>query len=171
MEVIKKSMSEHQPGYQTRDLEIIDYQMFPLGETGLEFRGPQPRSLAPDKYWACLGAAQSFGCFCDKPYPLILKEQLSLDVLNLGYGGAGPKFFLKHRELLPYINNARFVVIQVMSARSEDNRLFDSGGLEYLLKRSANLRLGAEAAYQELIEEAAWCKGFAGKWNTKLFFP
>lgn len=39
-----------------------------------------------------------------------------------------------------------------MSGRSESNSLFDSGGLEYLTRRSDGVRLGADAAYTDLLE-------------------
>ena len=77
-------------GYQDVHYEVVDYECFILGETGLYFRGPEPNQLEPSKYFVCLGAAQTFGCFCDRPYPLLLQEELGLACLNLGYGGADP---------------------------------------------------------------------------------
>lgn len=147
---------EHLPGYQQRDYDIVDYQMFSLAGTNLWFRGPQPQYLEPGQYFTCLGAAQTFGCFCDHPFPTLLQAQLGMPALNLGYGGAGPYFFLKHPQVLEYINNSKFVVVQVMSGRSESNSLFDSGGLEYLTRRSDGLRIGAQAAYTALLEGEGW---------------
>ena len=144
--------TEHLPGYQERDREIVDYQMYTLGKTGLWFRGPVIKNLEPGKYFVCIGAAQTFGCFCEKPFPTLLQDRLNLPVLNLGYGGAGPYFFLKHQELFDYINKAKFVIVQVMSGRSESNSLFDSGGLEFLTRHSDGAKLGANAAYQEVLE-------------------
>jgi hypothetical protein len=143
---------EHLPGYQERDREIVDYQMYSLGKTNLWFRGPAVENLKPGQYFACIGAAQTFGCFCEQPFPTLLQEELGLPALNLGYGGAGPYFFIKHQELLPYINQAKFVIIQVMSGRSESNSLFDSGGLELLTRRSDGIQLGADAAYKRVLE-------------------
>lgn len=142
----------HLSGYQARDREIVDYQMFELGTTGLSFRGPAPASLDPGQYFACLGAAQTFGCFCDTPYPSHLARALQMPVLNLGYGGAGPEFFNRQSSLLPYINGARFVVLQVMSARSQSNSVFASDGLELLERRSDGRTLGANEAYQGLLQ-------------------
>ena len=144
-------------GYQERDWEILDYQGYLLEDTGLWFRGPQPKNLKKGEYFVCIGAAQTFGCFCEKPYPTLLQEKLGLPALNLGYGGAGPYFFLlNNRKLLRYINNAKFSIIQVMSGRSENNSLFDSGGLEYLTRRSDGVKIGSRDAYKELIQ------GYAG---------
>lgn len=138
--------------YQERDRCITNYQMFELGTTGLAFRGPQPHTIDNGDYFTCLGAAQTFGCFCDRPYPTLLANWLNLPVLNLGYGGAGPSFFLKHSALVDYINGGKFAIVQVMSGRSESNSLFDTGGLEYIRRRSDGKQLGSEPAYQELLE-------------------
>ena len=149
---------EHLPGYQKRDGDIVDYQLYQLEKTGLWFRGPKPNYLQKGRYAVCIGAAQTFGCFCQNPFPQRLQEQLDMPVLNLGYGGAGPYFFLKHSALLDYINKAEFVVVQVMSGRSESNALFRSGGLELLTRRSDGIKLGADAAYRELLEDSLWRK-------------
>jgi hypothetical protein len=138
--------------YQERDYEIIDYEVFRVPMHGGELRGPAPRTLAPGEYFTCLGAAQTFGCFCEQPYPTLLAERLGLPVLNFGFAGAGPRFFLKYPVLLGYINAGRFAVVQVMSGRSEDNSVFESGGREYLQRRSGGERIGAEPAYKELLE-------------------
>ena len=140
-------------GYQNRDIEIVDYQMYPLKDTDLFFRGPEPKSLEANQYFVCIGAAQTYGCFCEKPYPKLLEEKLNLPVLNLGVGGAGPLYFLKTKSLLPYINKAKFAVVQVMSGRSENNSLFESGGREYLTRLSDGIQIGSIDAYQELLRQ------------------
>lgn len=142
----------HEPGYQRRDAEVVDYELYTLGQTGLRFRGPDPvPNLEKGGYIACVGAAQTFGCFCNDPFPTILASELHTPVLNLGYGGAGPGFFRRRNDLLSYMNESRVVVVQVMSARSVDNSLFESGGLEYLVRRSDGARLSADEAYSRLI--------------------
>src|SRR2546426_10931156 len=118
------------PSYQKRDWEVVDYQSFELDGTGHWLRGPKPASLTPGDYAVAVGAAQTYGCFCEHPYPALLEQRLGLTVLNMGYGGAGPLFFLREKGLLEYVNRARFAVVQIMSARSEDNALFESRGLE-----------------------------------------
>lgn len=141
----------HLSGYQARDIDIVDYEMFELQGTGLQFRGPRFETSTPADYFTCIGAAQTFGCFCDRPYPNLLAERLSLAALNLGYGGAGPEFFLSQPSLLDYINRGRFVVVQVMSGRSQSNSLFESQGLEFLRRRSDGAYIGAAQAYDELM--------------------
>lgn len=140
-------------GYQERDWEIVDYQMYSLKDTGLFFRGAEPNNLEKNKYFVCIGAAQTLGCFCQKPFPSLLEKKLNLPVLNLGYGGAGPYFYLKEKSLISYINRAKFAIIQVMSGRSESNSVFDSGGLEHLTKISDGTKIGADDAYGQLLKQ------------------
>jgi hypothetical protein len=159
---------EHLPGYARRDWRVVDYNMYSLPNTGLWFRGPKPEALEPGRYISCIGAAQTFGCLCHNPYPSLLCDRLGLEMLNLGYGGAGPLFFLRHDSLLEYINRSMFAIIQVMSARSESNSLLDSGGLEYLTRRSDGARIGADAAYRDLLrQETRWRIRFGSK---EMFF-
>lgn len=142
---------EHLSGYQARDYDIVDYRMYELPGTGLWFRGPMP-DLEAGRYFTCIGAAQTFGCFCSQPFPDLLAQKLGLPSLNLGYGGAGPEFFARQPGLLDYVNRGRFLILQVMSGRSQSNALFDSGGLEYLVRRRDGTPRGANQAYQELLE-------------------
>lgn len=148
-------------GYADTDFEVVDYQMFALDPKGLNshtrkplmLRGPRP-SLEPNSYFVCLGAAQTFGRFCEKPYPTLLQERLKIEVLNLGWGGAGPSFFIKdNQELLKYINQAKFAIIQVMSGRSQSNSLFTSQGLSALRLVSDGTKISAIEAYKELLQQ------------------
>jgi hypothetical protein len=141
----------HLSGYQDRDSEVVDYRMWQLPGTDLWFRGPARRDLVAGEYVAFVGAAQTFGCLCEQPFPALLEERLHRPCLNLGYGGAGPAFFLSRPELLSYVNAAGLVVIQVMSGRSADNSLFESGGLEFLTRRADGVQLGATRAWEEVI--------------------
>lgn len=141
----------HLSGYQERDLDVVDYAMYELEGTGLRFRGPALQTHNSGGYFACIGAAQTFGCFCPRPYPELLAAQLGLPALNLGYGGAGPEFFYQQTTLLRYLNRARFVIVQVMSGRSQSNSLFATSGLEFLKRRSDGKLLGAGNAYRELL--------------------
>lgn len=137
-------------GYQDRDAEIVDYRLAEL-DGGLRVRGPVPR-LDDGAYFTCLGAAQTFGALVERPYPTLVAEDLGLPALNLGVAGAGPRYFVEHPVLVGHADRGRFAIIQVMSARSEDNERFRSGGLE-LLTMADGSRLGAEPAYRRLIEE------------------
>jgi hypothetical protein len=139
-------------GYQQLDWQIVDYELYRRPGFPGDLRGPAPQQLVPGGYIACVGAAQTFGRFCQDPFPHQLSQRLGIPVLNLGIAGAGPRFFLRHPQLIQWMNDSRFVIIQVMSARSEDNSVFESGGLELLTIRSTGERMGANAAYRRLLE-------------------
>jgi Domain of unknown function (DUF6473) len=155
----RQTLREHLSGYQRRDAEVVDYRMHELAGTRLSFRGPAPDTLASGDYFTCLGAAQTFGCFCERPYPTLLAEQLGLPALNLGYGGAGPEFFDRHESLDRYINGGKFLVLQVMSGRSQSNSLFDCRGLEYLVQRSDGAPISAYDGYWNLINGVPAARG------------
>jgi hypothetical protein len=76
-------------------------------------------------YIVCVGAAQAFGPFCEKPFPILLAEKLGIQVLNLGLSGAIPAQFI-NRRFLKAINNARLAVIQVLSGRCGSNSRYTS---------------------------------------------
>src|ERR1700721_1759052 len=107
--------------YKRNDAGFFDYPMEKLH--GEWFRGPLDRG--PDAI-AWLGAAQTFGRYVEEPFPGVVGKRLDLGTLNLGSGGKGPRYFLRHPELLEEVNRCRVAVIQVMSAKGSDNSLFQS---------------------------------------------
>jgi hypothetical protein len=124
-------------GYAREDWNVIDYGMWRLTDSLPPLRGPAIESLAPERYGAVLGAAQVFGRFCPKPFPALLSERIGLPVLNMGFAGAGPRMFMR-KNVLDVINNATFVIVQIMSGRSLGNSVFECpnhGGT--LIRRSA----------------------------------
>ena len=120
-------MSEH---YQTLDAPHFDYRLVRV--PGIEphtFRGPLPDLSQP--YFACIGGAQTFGRFCAKPFTELLAHRLGMPCLNLGLGGAGPRF-AREPAVLHHLAAARFVIVQMFSGRSASNSRFDnSGGRNY----------------------------------------
>jgi hypothetical protein len=149
--------------YQDTDWRVAEYSAFCLDEEILDrstkrplfIRGPRPERLEYGEYFVCLGAAQTFGRFCDRPFPVILQDRLSLPVLNISHGGAGPSFFCGNNErLLKYFNDARFVVVQVMSGRSDGNTLFESEGVGHYRRKSDGTYLDSDQAFEELIRTA-----------------
>ena len=113
--------------YQNLDKDIIDYKIYDF--QGLELRGPK---LDNSKYIAYIGASQTFGRYCQEPYPNILGKRLNMGTLNFGIGGKGPTYFLRNKTILEAVNRAELVIIQVLSGRSIDNSVFESrdGGME-----------------------------------------
>lgn len=74
---------------------------------------------------------------------------LSRDVLNLGYAGAGPDFYLNNKVLLSLLSNCKVVVVQVMSGRSVSNSVFESlMGRNVLRRRFDNKRMTDGPAYE-----------------------
>ncbi len=147
---MSKVATTHLSGYQERDHEVVDYRMAELAHAGLRFRGPLVGDGCDD-YFACVGAAQTFGCFVERPYPTLLSDQLGLPVLNLGYGGAGPEFFADQTALHGCLNRSSLVVLQVMSGRSQSNSLYECGGLEYVTRHSDGRHMGAQRAIAEAM--------------------
>jgi len=145
---------ENRGYYQKLDWEVIDYDVYRLGGMPEWLRGPKSKHLKKGEYIVCVGASQTFGRFCEKPYPQLLEEILNIEVLNLGIGGVGPSFFLRREELLEYINNSKLAVIQVLSGRSADNSLFrlTEGGFR-VIRVSDGKELRPGTAYKELLEE------------------
>lgn len=155
--------------YQDPDWRVVDYHAYCLDESiidpstkrPLHIRGPQPERLEASSYFVCLGAAQTFGRFCARPFPSIVAERLGMPVLNISHGGAGPAFFDNNETLLSYLNGARFVVLQVMSGRSESNSLFESDGVGFYRRRSDGQLLGCDQAFAELLKTQAKAKVMA----------
>ena len=133
--------------YQDWDIEIIDYDMYTL--QGLDLRGPK---LDQPDYIAYLGAAQTFGRYCHKPFPTLLGQRLQLGTLNLGSGGKGPQYYLENPQALDLINNAKLAVVQIMSGRSISNSLFETiRGDRSGIRRSDGKRMTSNAIFYQLI--------------------
>ena len=130
-------------GYQQTDAHIVNYEMYPLpGVPRGYFRGPP---LQGTQYVACVGAAQTFGRFVRQPFPHLLSGALGLEALNLGRGGAGPTYHVSDPVLLQYINQARLVIVQVLSGRSQSNSAFqtsDHGMVGIHLPTGSNMDAG-----------------------------
>ena len=115
--------------YQLRDLDIVDYKLYPLKDKVRDkvfiLRGPKPPKLETNSYFSCLGAAYTFGCYTPKPYPLLLAQKLELPCLNLGIAGAGATLYIQQENslLIELANQSRFVIVLVMSGRSHPSSI------------------------------------------------
>jgi len=137
-------------GYQKRDEEVVDYQLYRF--KGLRpLRGPKPEEMPKGGYFCCIGAAQTFGRYCQEPYPALLGKKLNLPHRNFGIAGAGPSFFTRREPIVQYVNDGAFAIVQIMSARSVSNHLFKSEGVELLERRTDGVSQGAKLMYDELI--------------------
>ncbi|PZX09977.1 hypothetical protein LX81_04334 [Palleronia aestuarii] len=146
--------NEGMPKYVLRDREIVDFHCERLPGTDLWFRGPFSKQLNCGRYITAIGAAQTFGCFCDRPYPAILSERLGVPGLNLGYSGAGPDFFRGREDVLRRIDDSAFCAVQAISGRSVWNSLLDnSNGLAYRRRRSDGTPPTVEQISDEVIAQ------------------
>jgi hypothetical protein len=140
--------------YQKADHEIVDYGCQPLENIPYLVRGPLPPSLDKGRFIVCAGAAQTFGRYVEKPYPSLLQERLAVPVLNLSRGGVGAvQYRCLSESYLPYLNRAKFVVVQVVTGRNEPNSLFDlaRGGPYHLVRRSDGKPGEARFLYTDLL--------------------
>jgi LPS sulfotransferase NodH len=110
--------------YQDRHYWLLDYEAYALEGLPHLLRGPKPASLNPGGYGVCIGAAQTYGAFVPSPYPKLLGRALGIDILNLSGGGLGPRYFSESPRLLSLLADAKFVVVQAMSARMMPTSMF-----------------------------------------------
>lgn len=137
--------------YSKRDYEIVDYQAYELPGLSYTFRGPKP-DLKPGEYIAFIGAAQTFGCYCQNPFPDLIQKKLNVDILNLGMGGAGPEHFIEPK-LLELINDAKAVVVQVLSARSVENSYMEDCTGTITLRETGE-KVSSEEAYRRVLSKS-----------------
>lgn len=97
---------------------IVDYDVWKANDIDFILRGPRPVPGAETPRIAFVGSAATFGVFVSTPFPTLLGEMLSCQVLNLGRGGAGPGFFARSAGAIRMINQSTCAVVQVMSGRS-----------------------------------------------------
>ncbi len=138
-------------GYQKRDRAVVDYELWQAWPDGDWLRGPKPTDLRNGAYIACVGAAQTFGCLVQNPWPALLSRRAGMPTLNLGVAGAGPRLF-RQPAFREWIDGARAVVFQVTSGRSADCSRFRSGGRERLQLPDGRT-LGADAAWSEALHQ------------------
>lgn len=149
-------MQRWYPDYQTRDIDIVDYKEFLIRDCDVKFRGPGLDPFAAEKgsFFTCLGAAQTYGCYYEEPFPTLLSKEVGLPVLNLAVGGTGPGFYLQYPSLIEAMNRGRFVVLQAMAARHESNGRFEADGyVEFVRDRIKGDSVTSAVAWQRIIDE------------------
>ena len=149
-------LQRYLPEYQARDIDIVDYHEFTLAGCPARFRGPSmdPQAAAIGSFFTCLGAAQTYGCFIERPFPEILAERTGLSALNLAVGGAGPGFYLQYPALIEAMNRGSFVVLQCMAARHESNSRFEADGyVEFVKDCKHGDSVDSGVAWRRIIDE------------------
>jgi len=148
-------MNDFRSKYEKRDKDIIDYNCtdFLIGDELIRIREPVPENIVKGGYSVCIGAAQTFGPFVEKPYPLLLSKLLNFPVVNLGRGGTSALFFSRE-NYLSFINKGSFVVIQIMAARGVENSSFrptNRGGQNNVVLKETGQIVKSKAYYRKLI--------------------
>lgn len=153
--------------YQSRDYDVVDYQLFELNGIDYMLRGPRPESLGTNSYFSLIGAGQTFGVLAPKPYVHMVADALGLPALNLSVGGSSPSTFLQNPTYLDHVNNSKFCVIQVVSARGSGNSYFEARhGKNMLRPRGTSLpHLPGDSAFQLMMrnEPPAVVSAIAGE--------
>ena len=143
--------------YQQRDEKFITYDAWELpGTRHRILRGPSvsPTDIEKGHYFTTIGAAETFGCFAQKPYPTLVSAHIGLPCLNFGRGGAGPAYFNNpdNDDIIELANHGLFVVISVMSSRQASNTLFSSKQGGYTVDYKG-LIMTADAAWKSIVDE------------------
>jgi Domain of unknown function (DUF6473) len=144
------------PDYQPRDYEIVDYERFYVDGCNIPFRGPafNPFKAAPNSYFTCLGAVQTYGAWCERPFPALLGEAIGLPALNLAVGGVGPGFYTLNERLIEAMNRGRFVILQCMAARHAGNSRFAPDGfVEFVIDKRVGDSIPSWAGWKRVIVE------------------
>jgi hypothetical protein len=103
--------------YVEQDEGLIKYDIFKHNKR--EFRGTRPKWK--EDYGICLGSAHTFGRYVETPYPELLQKNLGMQVVNYAIPSATSLCYLSKDTIMDTINGAKFVVIQMLSARTSFN--------------------------------------------------
>lgn len=113
--------------YQMESSHVADYDLYTLPGVPFTMRGPAAAPEGRADSISFIGQAQTFGAFCQYPFPNLLGAMCSAQVFNFGRGGAGPGYFRDQEAIIDYVNNSSCCVLQMMSARSSvENEYFSS---------------------------------------------
>lgn len=108
--------------YENMRQSALDYQMFSLPESRLQFRGPKP-DFGSD-YVVFLGGAETFGRFLTDPYPSLVQSATGATCVNLGVPHAGPDLYLSDAAVMAHIQGADHVFVQLPSVSTISNRFY-----------------------------------------------
>ena len=112
--------------YQHRDLDVVDYEGFEIEGLPYALSGAKTENTDSGEYRVILGALQSFGVLVRKPFAHMITEEFNLPMLNLSVEGGAPQLYLNNRSVFEAYANAKFVIVQVMSALSSKTSYFET---------------------------------------------
>lgn len=138
--------------YQTRDWDVVDYEMYTIPGLNYTLRGPQI-SEGAGRYASILGAGQSFGVLVRDPYAHKLSRGLSMEVMNLSVGGSAPALYLGNPAAIAACNASSLCIIQILSGRSSHSTYFESrDGKNMLRPRGSRLPfVPGDTAYEAMF--------------------
>lgn len=138
--------------YQTRDWDVVDYEMYTIPGLNYTLRGPQVSDGA-SRYASIIGAGQSFGVLVRDPYAHKLSRELSMEVMNLSVGGSAPALYLNNAAAIEACNASGLCIIQMLSGRSSYSTYFESrDGKNMLRPRGSKLPyVPGDTAYEAMF--------------------
>lgn len=147
-------MSRPHGQYQNRDWDVVDYEGFEIKGLPYVLRGPKPKSTKDGNYGMILGAGQSFGVLVRRPYAHMITEDFDLPMLNLSVGGSAPQLYLNNQAALEPYRNAKFVIVQVLSARSSKTSYFETRDGKNMLRPAGSSLpyVPGDTAYTAMFE-------------------
>lgn len=160
--------------YQAKDSAAFDYGYVALPGTAMRVRGPIPEQLVQGEYVSCLGGAQTLGRLVDHPYAAQLQARLGRPVLNLGFGGGKPEYFLGTKGVLELINRGRCAVVQVMSARGSPSPLMRhlgaSDNMVMISTPTGERQVFVDQAYRKALKDRPWEEVLAAIVETRAAY-
>jgi hypothetical protein len=138
--------------YQTRDWDVVDYQMYVIPGLRYTLRGPKVAEGARH-YASIIGAGQSFGVLVRDPYAHKLARDLSMEVMNLSVGGSAPALYLGNPAAIAACNASSLCIIQILGGRSSHSTYFESrDGKNMLRPRGSKLPfVPGDTAYEAMF--------------------
>lgn len=144
--------------YQLRDWTILDYNIHKYSFIDRYYRGQ--RNFKSNAYFVVLGSAASFGATSSITYSELISLRHGIHCVNLGQAGAGFEFYLSNMnaEFSKVLDNAEFVIIEIMSPRSLSNSRFKlSDGLASAFDMQDGGKLVRPLElYNRMINDGAW---------------
>ncbi len=108
--------------YEHHTESELNYYPCRYGRSKLLFRGPKRKLETP--YCAMIGGSETYGKFLEKPFPMLVEDQLGTQVVNLGCVNAGVDAFTSDGEIQCICSGAEVTVVQVLGAQNMSNRFY-----------------------------------------------
>ena len=108
--------------FENLGVGALDYYPCRYGKSKLLFRGPKRKFDQP--YLAMLGGTETYGKFCERPYPALLEERMDFAAVNLGCVNAGVDVFCAEQSIIDICAQAQVTVVEMTGAQNLSNRFY-----------------------------------------------